>query len=151
MPVSRHGWLGGRLLLATAAAVTISVVAGLLTWAGAASQGVSISLARMLEAGANCLPVALLFLGIAALVYAVVPRASAGIAYGLVTVAFLWNLFGSLLGAPKWLADLTPFAHVGLVPAQPLRAVAAVIMLGIAMSSALAAMCIFRRRDLTGP
>ena len=70
----------------------------------------------MLEAGANCLPVALLFLGIAALAYALVPRASAGIAYGLVRVAFLWNLFGSLLGAPKWLVELTPFAHVGLVP-----------------------------------
>ena len=32
---------------------------------------------KMLEAGANCLPVALLFLGIAALAYALVPRASA--------------------------------------------------------------------------
>jgi hypothetical protein len=35
----------------------------------------------MLEAGANCLPVALLFLGVATLAYAVAPRASAGIAY----------------------------------------------------------------------
>ena len=79
-------------LLASGGAVAISLVAGLFTWAGAASQGVSISLPRMLEAGANCLPVALLFLGIAALAYAIVPRASAGIAYGLVTVAFLWQL-----------------------------------------------------------
>jgi ABC-2 type transport system permease protein len=150
MPVSRRGWLGGRLLLATAATVTISVVAGLFTWAGAASQGVSISLPRMLEAGANCVPVALLFLGIAALAYAIVPRASAGIAYGLVTVTFLWQLSGSLLGAPKWLVDLTPFAHVGLVPVQSLRAAAA-IMLGIAVGSALAATWIFQRRDLTGP
>ena len=55
----------------------------------------------MLEAGANCLPVALLFLGIAALRYAIVPRASAGITYGLVTVAFLWQLFGSLLERPE--------------------------------------------------
>ena len=88
---------------------------------GAESGGVSISLPRMLEAGANCLPVALLFLGIAALAYAIVPRASAGIAYGLVTVAFLWDLVGSLLGVPRWLVELTPFAHVGLVPAQPFR------------------------------
>ncbi len=79
----------------------------------------------MLEAGANCLPVALLFLGVAALAYAVAPRASGGIAYGLVTVAFLWQLVGSLLGAPRWLVELTPFAHVGLVPAQPFRAGAA--------------------------
>jgi ABC-2 type transport system permease protein len=149
-PVSRRGWLAGRLLLATCGAVTISVVAVLLTWVGAASQGISISLPQMLEAGANCLPVALLFLGVAALAYAIVPRASAGVAYGLVTLAFLWQLTGSLLGAPKWLVELTPFAHVGLVPAQPFRAAAAVIMLGIAAISALAATWIFQRRDLTG-
>ena len=149
-PVSRRGWLGGRLLLATCASVTISLLAGLLTWTGAASQGTSVSLPRMLEAGANCLPVALLFLGIAALAYAIVPRASAGIAYGLVTVAFLWDLLGALLGVPKWLVELTPFAHVGLVPAQPFRGGAAAVMLALAALSALAAVLAFARRDLAG-
>ena len=120
------------------------------TWAGAASAGVSVSLPRMLEAGANCLPVALLFLGIAALADAVAPRASAGIAYGLVTIAFLWQLVGSLIGAPSWLADLTPFAHVGLVPTQPVRLGAAAAMLAIGAVSALAAIGVFRRRDLLG-
>jgi ABC-2 type transport system permease protein len=149
-PVSRRRWLGGRLLLATCGAVVLSVAAGLLTWAGAVSQGVSISLPRMLEAGANCLPVALLFLGVAALAYAIVPRASTGIAYGLLTVAFLWQLTGSLLAAPKWLVDLTPFAHVGLVPTQPFRTGTAAVMLAGAVACALAAMWVFRRRDLTG-
>jgi ABC-2 type transport system permease protein len=105
----------------------------------------------MLEASLNCLPVALMFTGIAALAYAIVPRASAGLSYGLVTVAFLWDLFGSLLSVPHWLVQATPFAHVGLVPAQPFRAGAAVIMIGIAVAAALAAMWIFQRRDLTGP
>jgi ABC-2 type transport system permease protein len=126
------------------------VAAGVFTWAGASSAGVSVSLPRLLEAGANCLPVALLFLGIEALAYAVAPRASAGIAYGLVTVTFLWQLVGSLLGAPSWLADLTPFAHVGLVPTQSFRLGAAVAILAIGALSALAAIGIFRRRDLLG-
>jgi ABC-2 type transport system permease protein len=151
LPVSRARWLGGRLVLAVAGAAAISLVAGLLTWVGAESGGVSISLIGMLKAGANCLPVSLLFLGIAALAYAIVPRAGAGLSYGLVTVAFLWNLFGSLLSVPHWLMQATPFAHVGLVPAQPFRAGAAVLMLGIALASALAATWIFKRRDLTGP
>jgi ABC-2 type transport system permease protein len=150
LPVSRSRWLGGRLLLATGAAAAIALVAGVLTWAGAGAGGVSISLPRMLEAGANCLPVALLFLGIAALAYAVVPRASAVIAYGLVIVAFLWQLVGSLVGAPKWLVDLTPFEHVGLVPTQPFRLGAALVMLAIGAVSALAAIGVFRRRDLLG-
>ncbi len=150
LPVSRRRWMGGRLLLAVAGATAISLTAGLLTWAGGESGGVSISLTGMLEAGANCLPVALMFLGIAALAYAIVPRAGTGLSYGLVTIAFLWYLFGSLLSVPKWLVEATPFAHIGLVPAQPFRAAAALVMLGIAASCALAAIWVFQRRDLIG-
>jgi ABC-2 type transport system permease protein len=150
LPISRRRWLGGRLVLAVAGATAISLTTGLLTWAGAESGGVNISLTGMLEAGANCLPVALMFLGIAALTYALAPRASAGLSYGLVTVAFLWDLFGSLLSVPKWLVEATPFAHIGLVPAQPFRAAAALVMLGVAVSSALAATRVFQRRDLIG-
>ncbi|HEY7890765.1 MAG TPA: hypothetical protein VIC05_01005 [Solirubrobacteraceae bacterium] len=150
LPVGRQRWLAGRLLLATAGAVALCLLAGLLTWVGAASQGVGVPLPRMLEAGANCLPVALLFLGLAALAYALVPRASAAIAYGLVTVMFLWQLVGSLLGVPKWLADVTPFAHVGLVPTQPLRTLSAAIMLALAALFAAAAVRLFARRDLVG-
>ena len=149
-PLSRGGWLAGRLLLAASAAAAISLVAGLLTWAGAATQGLDLSLPRMLEAGANCLPVALLFLGIAALAYALVPRASSGLAYGLVTVAFLWQLVGSLLGVPKWLVELTPFEHVGLVPAEAFKAPAAAVMVGIGLLAALLALGAFRQRDLIG-
>jgi ABC-2 type transport system permease protein len=149
-PLSRGRWLAGRLLLAGGAAAAVSLVAGLLTWAGAASQGLDISLPRMLEAGANCLPVALLFLGIAALAYALVPRASSGLAYVLVAVAFLWQLVGSLLGVPKWLVELTPFEHVGLVPAQAFKGPAAAVMVGIGLLAALLALGAFRRRDLIG-
>jgi ABC-2 type transport system permease protein len=150
LPVSRLRWLGGRLVLAAAGASALSLTAGALAWAGAASVGIRVSLPRMLEAGANCLPAALLFLGVGALGYALVPRASAGIAYGLLSVAFLWQLFGALLGAPHWLVGISPFDHVGFVPAQPFRAGAAAVMLGIAGIGALAALVAFRRRDLLG-
>ncbi|HTW41754.1 MAG TPA: hypothetical protein VMD79_05540 [Solirubrobacteraceae bacterium] len=150
LPASRVGWLGGRLLLAGAGAVALSLTAGVLTWAGAAAEDVHISLARMLEAGANCLPAALLFLGLAALAYALVPRASSGVAYGLVTVAFLWQLVGALLGAPKLLLEVTPFAHVGAVPTQPFRGPAAAVMVAIGLLAAGAALAAFRRRDLLG-
>jgi ABC-2 type transport system permease protein len=150
LPVGRRRWLAGRLLLALGAAAFISLTAGMLAWAGALTGGTHISLPRMLEAGANSLPVALLFLGIAALAYAAVPRASSVIAYGLVIGTFLWQLVASVLDAPKWLVELTPFAHVGLVPAQPFRAGAAGLMIAIGAASALAALGVFRRRDLLG-
>ncbi len=148
LPVGRRGWLGGRLVLATCAASGLSLLAGAVTWAGASAAGVTVPLPRMLEAGANCLPVALLFLGLAALAYAVVPRASAGVSYGLVAVAFLWQLVGSLLGVPHWVVELTPFAHVGLVPSEPFRAVAAGVLVSIGAVAALAALGLFRRRDV---
>lgn len=150
LPVSRSRWLGGRVALAAGAMTAIALLAGLLAWAGAASAGAGVSLGDMLAAGANCLPAALLFLGLAALAYGAAPRASSGLAYGLVTAAFLWQLVGSLLGAPHWLVEATPFRHVGLVPVQAFKAPAAAVMLALAAASGLAAAVAFRRRDLAG-
>jgi len=148
--VDRRRWLAGRLALAAWGAAAIALTAGLLAWVGAAIQSAGVSLVSMLEAAANCLPVAMLFLGLAALLFAVLPRASSGIAYGLVAVTFLWQLLGGLLGAPRWLLDLSPFQHVGLAPAQPFRAGPAGAMLALAALTALASLWAFSRRDLLG-
>jgi len=150
LPVDRRRWLAGRLLLASGGVAVLGLAAGVLAWVGAATQSAGVPLTSMLEAGANCLPVALLFLGVGALAFALVPRAGAGLAYGLVAVAFVWQLFGGLLGAPRWLLDLSPFQHVGLVPAQPFRGTAAAVMLALAALAALSSLWAFRRRDLTG-
>jgi ABC-2 type transport system permease protein len=150
LPVSRTGWLTGRLLFAAIASAVLSLLAGLLTWAGVPAGGASVSAGQMLEAGANCLPAALLYLGVAALAYAAVPRASAAIAYGFLVLTFLWQAVGALLGAPSWLVGLTPFAHIGLVPAEPFRAASAVVMIGIGVAAAAAGLAMFRRRDLLG-
>jgi len=109
LPVGRRAWLAGRLLIAAAAAAGVALAAGGLAWAGAATQGADVSLASMLAAGANCLPVALVFLAFGALAFALAPRASIGLAYGLVGVAFAWELFGALLEVPGWLLVLSPF------------------------------------------
>ena len=148
LPVGRIGWLTGRLLLGAVAAALICVLIGLLTWAGAAAGGTRVQAGQMLEAGLNCLPAALLFLGVAALAYAVVPRASAAIAYGLLVLTFLWQAVSALVSAPGWLAGLTPFAHIGLVPTQPFRAADAAVMIAIGVAAAGVGLAVFRRRDL---
>jgi polyether ionophore transport system permease protein len=148
LPVGRRGWLVARLLLAAGGAAVIALAAGLLAWAGAAAQGADVSLPEMLGAGANTLPPALLFLALGALAFSLVPRASALVAYGLVGLAFLWELFGALLEVPAWLLALSPFHDVGLVPGEPFEPVAAVVMLALAACTTLAALWAFRRRDL---
>jgi ABC-2 type transport system permease protein len=149
-PVGRRSWLTGRAALALVAAAALAVACGLLGWAGARTAGVHVGLGRLLEAGANMLPVTVLFLGIAALAYAVVPRWSGPFSYGLLAVSYLWELVGALTGAPRWLLDVTPFAHVGLVPAEAFRTLAALVMVAIAVLAAGAALELFRRRDLAG-
>lgn len=149
LPVGRRGWLAGRLLLAAAGAAAVALAAGLLAWAGAAAQGADVSLPEMLGAGANTLPPALLFLALGALAFALAPRASTVIAYGLVGLAFVWELFGALLEVPAWLLAVSPFHDVGLVPGEPFEATAAAIVLALAALAALVAVTIFRRRDLT--
>jgi ABC-2 type transport system permease protein len=150
LPVGRRDWLAGRLLIDVGAATALALTAGLLAWAGAASQGAPVSLPDLLGAGANCLPTALLFLGLGALAFATLPRAATGIAYGVTSLAFVWELFGPLVGAPAWSLALSPFHHIGLIPAEPFRATAAVVMLAIAAVAASAALWAFGRRDLTG-
>ena len=150
LPVGRRRWLAGRLAVAVLGAAALALVAGLLAWAGAASAGAGVSLGEMLEAGVNCLPVAALFLGLGALAYAVVPRASNGIAFGLVGAAFLWDTVLAIADVPGWVLDLSPFHHVALVPAEDFDAVGALVMLAIAAVAAAAALRLFERRDLIG-
>jgi ABC-2 type transport system permease protein len=148
--VGRGRWLAGRLALATGGAVLLALAIGALTWVGAAVAGADVSFADMLGAGANCLPIALLFLGLGALAFALLPRATSEITYGLVLAAFIWELFGSLLDLPGWTVDLTPFHQVALVPAESFKAVAAIVMLAVAALAMLVAVRLFERRDLTG-
>jgi ABC-2 type transport system permease protein len=150
LPISRRRWLAGRLVLAAGGACALALTAGTLAWIGAASQGADVSLPRMLEAGVNCLPASLLFLGAAALGFAAVPRATPVIGYGLVVAAFLWQLLGALVDAPAWTLDLSPFHHVALVPTDAFRPIAATAMLLTAVVAALGAIAVFERRDLTG-
>ncbi|HEX5194355.1 MAG TPA: hypothetical protein VFW09_16270 [Solirubrobacteraceae bacterium] len=150
LALARRRWLGGRVVLAAAGAVLLSLCAGVLAWLGAVSQGVALSLPAMLEASANCLPMAILFLGVGALAYGGLPRAGVGLAYGLLLAAYLWQLFGALLGVPRWLVDATPFAHVGAVPAAAFQPGPAAVMVAVGLLASLAAVGLFERRDLTG-
>ena len=64
LPVRRGRWFAERLALVVAMAAGLALAAGALAWVGAASQGAGVAFGRMLEAGANCLPVVMLFLGL---------------------------------------------------------------------------------------
>jgi ABC-2 type transport system permease protein len=137
-------------MLAAVALVALGLWVGVLTWAGATIAGADVPFGKLVATGLNALPTSLLFLGLGALAYAVAPRHGAGIAYGVVSVAFVWELFGALLGAPAWTLDLSPFHHVGRLPAGSFEAGAAAIMLAIGVAAGALSLVAFRRRDLAG-
>ncbi|HET6849892.1 MAG TPA: hypothetical protein VFH74_13580 [Gaiellales bacterium] len=149
LPLWRLRWLAERLAVAAGGALGIALAAAVGCWGGAALNGVHVGLGGMVEAGANTLPAGLLFLGVATALFGLVPRASAGLAYGLVALAFVWDLVAAVIDAPSWLRTLTPFHHLGLVPirAYPVREAAVMALIGLAtLAVGFAA---FRRRDLT--
>ncbi len=148
LPIARRSWLAGRLAVAAGSSVALALLIGLLAWAGAASQSSGVSLGSLVEAGANCVPAALCFLGLGALLFATLPRLSGGGALALVGVAFLWELLGALVGAPAWLLALSPFHHVAAVPQSAFDAQGALAMIAVAVGAGVAAVEVFIRRDL---
>jgi len=150
LPQGRTGWLGGRIGVAAGGAAAISLAAAVGTAIGVAVVGADVSTAGLLEAGLNCLPTSLLALGVGALLFAVTPRHAVGAIYGLVSIAFVWELLGALVGAPSWLLGVSPFDHIGSVPASPFPVRAALVMVVLAVAAASGAAVVFRRRDLVG-
>ena len=148
LPVGRTRWLAGRVAIAAVASVALAVLTGVLAWAGAATQGAGVGFGSLVAAGANCIPAALLFLGLGTFLFAVAPRQSAGAAMALVGVAFLWELVGAVIGAPSWALALSPFHHVAAVPVARFDTAGAAIMLVVAAAAAVGGLAVFARRDL---
>jgi ABC-2 type transport system permease protein len=147
-PVERRRWLVGRLAVGAVYAACAALAAGLLAWAGAASEEAGVPLDKLLAAAANCMPVALLFLGIGALLFGILPRHSSGLTQGLVAGSFLLELVGSTVKAPAWLLDLSPFHHVALVPGGGIDAAPALAMLALGLVAGMTGVAAFARRDL---
>ena len=135
------------------AAPALALAAGLLAWAGAASQGADVSLGaharsgRELPARRRALPRP------RRARLALVPRAGDAIAYALVGVAFLWETVGGLIAAPELGArplavpprrrSCPPSAFAGRRRRRRWRVIGAL--------AGLLGAWRFERRDLSGP
>jgi ABC-2 type transport system permease protein len=148
LPLFRLRWLAERLGVAVAGAMGIALAAALGCWAGARLNGIHVALGGLLEAGANTLPAGVLFLGLATALFGTVPRVSTGLAYGLVALAFVWDLVAAVVDAPSWLRTVSPFHHLGLVPIRAYPVHDATVMALIGLASLAAGFVAFRRRDL---
>jgi ABC-2 type transport system permease protein len=147
-PTRRAEWLAGRLALGVAAVVVCGFLAGLGAWLGATSQGVDLGLATMLGAGLNVVPVALVALGVGAVVLAVAPRAAAATVYAVIVWSLVIDLSASIVASLRWLDHLSLFHYIALAPAQDPDLLTLTITTVSALALGAIATVLFDRRDL---
>lgn len=146
-PVARRRWIVMRGLVVLASVSSVAVIAGASTSLGGATGTAGLPLSRSLLAALNCLPVAVLFLGIGLLLCGTLPQ-YAHLTPALVGVSVAWELIGPVTGAPPWTLDLSPFHHVAAYPATPADVPAALAMLAVGAASGFLGAAAFSRRGL---
>jgi ABC-2 type transport system permease protein len=82
-------------------------------------------LTAALAGGANGLPIAALCVGAALLALGLAPRRVVSVGSLPAVRGFLWLVIADSVDAPRWITDLSPFAHLAAVPAPPELTVAA--------------------------
>lgn len=147
-PTTRLRLLGAEAGVTAAAAVVLSVVAAVATWLGTAVVGASLGLGAALAGTLNTLPVTALGLGAALLAMGWAPGAV--LAVGLLPGAggFLLTVLVDSIDAPAWLAAVSPFAHVGLVPAAAPDVAGTVGMTVLAVVIGSVGLLGYHRRDI---
>ena len=158
LPLRRGRWLVDYLLVGTVAIALVLLVAtggaaaGLASSAEAAgtasTAGTADRVASAAASGVAQAPAALLILVSAALLFAVVPRLSTGLSWGVLLTAAFIGEFGELFGLPDWLLTLSPFTHTPTIGAADVDWSGAWWMLGLALAGAVLAGAGIRRRDL---
>jgi ABC-2 type transport system permease protein len=147
-PVTRVRLLAAEAAATLAGTVLLTTVAGLAIWLGTATAGAELPIGAALAGAWNVLPIALLCLGAAVLAIGSAPRTVAGAGALPAAGGFLLQVTADSAGAPEWVTNLSPFAHLAAVPATTANWPAAAIMTGLAAAAAIAGAAGYRRRDL---
>ncbi|KFF59408.1 hypothetical protein JF66_11540 [Cryobacterium sp. MLB-32] len=148
-PLGRIRWLVDYLTVGAIAGALVLVVAVIGASIGLTrSVDVADRLASVAGSGLAQLPAALLLLAISALLFAVVPRWSVGLSWGVLLFSLFIGQFGGLLGLSDTVRALSPFTHTPLVTEASADWSAAGWMLALSVGLALLAVVGIRRRDL---
>jgi ABC-2 type transport system permease protein len=145
---SRWAWFGSYLAVMSIGLVGLLLVAGLATGTGAAiSVGDGSYIWDVTVAHLAHAPGVLVLLGIAALLFGVLPRAI-GASWVVLGSSLFVGLFGTVMDLPQWAHNLSPMDHTGQPPLDDISWLAALILLVVAAGLAAAGLAGFRRRDL---
>lgn len=146
--LSRRRWMAGGLAVTAAGTALVLAAGGLgagIAYAvveGEPGQIVRLTLSALVYA-----PAALLLAGVAALLFGLVPRATAA-AWAALAYCFVVGWLGTVLNFPAVMEELTPYTHIPQVPAEDLRAAPLVLVTLITVALLTAGVANFARRDI---
>ncbi|MFE3794864.1 ABC transporter permease [Nocardia tengchongensis] len=149
-PVTRRRWLGGHIVLTLASALLIATVSALAMWAGAAATGADATIGDTIGSALNTMPLVVVFVGLAVILYGTLPRLTVGVSVTVVIAAYLVQMIGPALKWPAWVVDLSPFHHVAAVPSQPFAPIAATVLTVVGVAAMAVGAAGYNRRDLIG-
>ncbi|MGV9927122.1 polyketide antibiotic transporter [Nocardia rhamnosiphila] len=148
LPLSRYQLAGAETLVAAAGAAVLLTTAAVALWAGAVLTGTPLGLGQALAGAFNTAPVALLALGAAVLALGWYPSAVSPLGALPVVGGFLLDVITRSVGAPAWLIQVSPFAHLAPVPETTPDPVATLILIAISLAMTMTGLYGYTHRDL---
>jgi ABC-2 type transport system permease protein len=143
---SRVGWLLSFTAVGALSVVVVLLATGLASAAGFAALGKSDEAWLSLVQALVQTPAALTFVGLAAVLVGLLPRAAIALSWGVFALGIGIGLFGSLLGLDDDVQKISPFANVPPLPTDDW--LPTVLIGAVALVLAVLAALAFRRRDL---
>ncbi|MHA7984685.1 ABC transporter permease [Rathayibacter sp. CAU 1779] len=146
-PVSRLRWFVSYVVVGLVASAVILALAGIVAGSALASidqnlvgQTILLSIAQ--------LPAVAVYMGVTALVFAVIPRLTIAAGWIVFGVGVVLGEFGSLLNLPDWVRQVAPTAHTAVPPMSSADWSGTWWLVGIAVVAFVLAGIVFTRRDL---
>jgi polyether ionophore transport system permease protein len=147
--VPRRQWYAGHVLIAVLGSGLLVLLMGLsvgLTL-GTVEGGLSDGLGRALSAALAQLPAVWVLTGVTAAFFGL-SRRLATAAWAVLVGCLLLGQLGDILGLPRVVMDVSPFAHSPQAPAEDITAAPLVVLAAVALGLVVVGMEAFRRRDL---
>jgi len=100
------------------------------------------------QAAAGQIPAALVYLAVMALIFVLVPAITVPLGWSLLAIGLVLGMFGSLIGIPDWLKNVSPFAHTPTPSVDGTDWSGAILMVGVAIVAGILSVAFVRRREL---
>jgi ABC-2 type transport system permease protein len=148
--VSRPRWMMSHIMIASAGAVTLIVLAGVLAALtyGLAIGDIPATFSGIVLGALVQIPAVLVIGGFVVLAFALLPRLAIAIGWGVFVFALLIEQLGLMLELPQWVLNISPFTHTPNVPAVDIAFLPLVVLLAAACALTGAGLAVFRRRNL---